>query len=135
MPSEDAAGVVRCVCIRIAFGVAVESRTRSCVIEQMNTPKFKIQSHQLDPTIVVCLRRVRSGPARKRPRPLEEAVEAGDGVALKFSETFAVDNQNLVLLQVRIEFSLQHAALQQVDRTTSTAVLLYGYLAFHYVCH
>ncbi|CAM9664068.1 unnamed protein product [Ectocarpus sp. 6 AP-2014] len=41
-----------------------------------------------------------SGPARKRPRPLEEAVETGDGVALKFSESFASDNQNLVLLQV-----------------------------------
>lgn len=41
-----------------------------------------------------------SGPARKRPRPLEEAVETGDGVALKFSDSFASDNQNLVLLQV-----------------------------------
>ncbi|CAM9594338.1 unnamed protein product, partial [Ectocarpus sp. 12 AP-2014] len=40
------------------------------------------------------------GPARKRPRPLEEAVETGDGVALKFSDSFASDNQNLVLLQV-----------------------------------
>ncbi|CAM9923489.1 unnamed protein product, partial [Hapterophycus canaliculatus] len=43
---------------------------------------------------------VKSGPARKRPRPLEEAVEAGDGVALRFSDSFASDNQNLVLLQV-----------------------------------
>ncbi|CAM9920275.1 unnamed protein product, partial [Ectocarpus sp. 4 AP-2014] len=41
-----------------------------------------------------------SRPARKRPRPLEEAVETGDGVALKFSDSFASDNQNLVLLQV-----------------------------------
>lgn len=48
---------------------------------------------------------LRSGPARKRPRPLEEAVKAGDGVALKFSESFAVDNQNLVLLQVRFVLS------------------------------
>lgn len=45
---------------------------------------------------------LRSGPPRKRPRPLEEALEAGNGVGLKFSESFAVDNQNLVLLQVSI---------------------------------
>lgn len=41
-----------------------------------------------------------SGPARKRLRLLEEAVEAGDGVAVKFADSFAVDNQSLVLLQV-----------------------------------
>lgn len=41
-----------------------------------------------------------SGPARKRPRLLEEAVEAGDGVAVKFADSFALDNRSLVLLQV-----------------------------------
>ena len=41
-----------------------------------------------------------SGTARKRPRLLEEAVEAGDGAAVKFADSFALDNQSLVLLQV-----------------------------------
>lgn len=56
----------------------------------------------------------KSSPARKRPRPLEEAVGAGGGVALKFSDSFAVDNQNLVLLQVSIGIS-EH--VQQLRRS------------------
>lgn len=43
-----------------------------------------------------------SEPPRKRSRPLEEAVRAEDGVALKFADSFASDNQNLSLLQVRL---------------------------------
>lgn len=99
MPSEDDNGLVRCVyvlvwCLALLFKVTI-ARIWS---KQRKAPA----DSNLHPSTLVVAAGVYSGPARKRPRPLEEAVEAGDGVALKFSESFAVDNQNLVLLQVRI---------------------------------
>lgn len=56
-----------------------------------------------------------SGPARKRPRPLEEAVEAGDGVSISFSPSFAADNQSLVLLQVRNWHSVRTSLIVIVE--------------------
>ena len=82
------------------------SMSQSLVFDRNTKSPEDFKSHPPFHTRLFCLRCLRSGPARKRPRPLEEAVKAGDGVALKFSESFAVDNQNLVLLQVRFVLSL-----------------------------
>lgn len=99
MPSEDPSGLVRYVCV-VCVCVYI------LVLCVRKTKNARFQKNALTQSSLprCCILCSSSGPARKRPRPLEEAVGAGDGVALKFSETFAVDNHKLVLLQVSIVY-------------------------------
>lgn len=53
-------------------------------------------------------------------------MEAGDGVALKFSESFALDTQNLVLLQVSREQVPAHFFIRRRFQVASSGGLGLG---------
>lgn len=97
-------------CIHCCFfqknGPTPNTRTIKTILERQNISCLKVcrpirANGDLLIRVLYYVHANSSGRARKRPRLLEEAVKADDGVALKFSESFAADNQNLVLLQVR----------------------------------